>query len=85
MTRNLDQRVEVLAPVTDPVSKARLAEMIDVELADDTLAWELHNDGTWAKVPTRAGIDSHRRLQSLAVGRAHSSRETADVRTLPTQ
>ena len=41
MPRNLDRRVEALAPVIDPRLRARLDEILDVNLADDMLAWEL--------------------------------------------
>ena len=73
MPRNLDRRVEALVPVTDPRLRARLAEMLDLDLADDTLAWELTADGTWQKIPTLVGVSTHRRLQELAVGRARTS------------
>ena len=51
MQRNLDRRVECVAPVTDPALTARLEEILSVALADDVLAWELGIEG-WAKVPT---------------------------------
>jgi len=73
MPRNLDHRVEALVPVTDPRLRARLAEMIELDLGDDVLAWDLDADGTWQKIPTVAGISTHRALQELAVARAHSS------------
>ena len=73
MPRNLDHRVEALVPVTDPRLRARLAEMLELNLADDTLAWELAADGTWHKIPTVVGVSTHRALQELAIARAHSS------------
>jgi polyphosphate kinase len=73
MPRNLDHRVEALVPVTDPRLRARLAQMLELNLGDDTLAWELAADGTWHKIPTVAGISTHRALQELAVARAHIS------------
>ncbi|MGH8901432.1 MAG: RNA degradosome polyphosphate kinase [Egibacteraceae bacterium] len=69
MPRNLDRRVEVAVPVTDPQLQARLQEVLDVNLADDTLAWELTADGSWVKVPTTVGVNTHRRLQELALER----------------
>ena len=50
MQRNLDGRVEVLVPVAAPELKARLDQIFDVCLADTALAWELHADGSWARV-----------------------------------
>ena len=73
MPRNLDRRVEALVPVTDPRLRARLAEILELDLADDVLAWELAADGTWHKIPTVAGVSTHRVLQELAVARAHAS------------
>jgi polyphosphate kinase len=73
MPRNLDHRVEALTPVTDPRLRARLAEMLELDLADDVLAWELTADGSWHKIPTTQGISTHRALQELALARAHSS------------
>ena len=69
MPRNLDRRVECVAPVTDPALTARLAEILAVNLADDVLAWELRPGG-WSKVKTKAGLNTHRRLQELAEERA---------------
>ncbi len=73
MPRNLDHRVEALTPVTDPRLRARLAEMLELDLTDDVLAWDLAADGSWHKIPTVRGVSTHRALQELAVARAHSS------------
>lgn len=70
MPRNLDRRVEALAPIIDPDLQFRIDEILDVLLADDVLAWELDAEGNWSRVPTVAGIDSHVTLQDLAVTRA---------------
>jgi polyphosphate kinase len=69
MPRNLDRRVEALVPVDDPALREQLDEILDVELADDVLAWTLRADGTWHKESVEGGIDSHRRLQELALAR----------------
>ncbi|HEV2909001.1 MAG TPA: polyphosphate kinase, partial [Candidatus Eremiobacteraceae bacterium] len=69
MQRNLDRRVEAVIPVTDPLLKARLQEILDVNLADDALAWTLDAEGVWHKVPNVNNINSHRRLQELANAR----------------
>jgi polyphosphate kinase len=49
MPRNLDHRLEVLAPVDDPAVQGRLKAAFDVLLADNALAWELDSDGRWAR------------------------------------
>ncbi len=70
MPRNLDRRVEALAPVDDPGLQFRMDEIFDVVFADDTLAWELHPDRTWRRVEGDAQVDTHEALQELALLRA---------------
>lgn len=70
MQRNLDRRVEALAPVEDPDLQFRLDEILEVCMADDVLAWELGADGMWSKTPTVLGVDAHTTLQGLAEARA---------------
>ncbi len=69
MPRNLDRRVEALAPITDPELQDRLAEVLDVNLADDTLAWVLDPDGDWHPVEGAGTVDTHLRLQELELTR----------------
>jgi polyphosphate kinase len=69
MPRNLDGRVELLAPVEDPELRARLDETLDLALRDDGLAWTL-DDATWRKVPVRAGLRSQEELMRLTAERA---------------
>ena len=56
MERNLDRRVEVLCPVTDPHWNAHLRTVVFETLWRDTVrAWQLHADGTYTRVPRPAG------------------------------
>ena len=41
MPRNLDTRVELLAPVEDRSCKAEIEDTLERCLADDTFSWEL--------------------------------------------
>ncbi len=66
MTRNLSRRVEAITPVEDPRLKLRLEEILQINLADDVLAWELGPDARWRRVPTSRGIDTHLTLQERA-------------------
>ena len=72
--RNLDRRVEVLAPVTDLNLQNELLQVLETNLRDDTCAWRLHPDGTWTKVPTVDGVDTFATMQELAVARARRRR-----------
>jgi polyphosphate kinase len=73
MPRNLSRRVEAVTPIDDPSLCLRLEEILQVCLADDTLAWELDSGGTWSKVPTNRGLSTHRRLQALSLERARGA------------
>jgi len=50
MPRNLDRRIEVLAPVEDPRLRARIAAVLDALFADTRFAWELGGDGRWSRI-----------------------------------
>ena len=71
MTRNIDRRVEALVPIEDPGLQARIDEVLDINLADDRLAWTLGPDGGWTRVPAGDdGVDTHLALQQAALDRA---------------
>jgi polyphosphate kinase len=70
MQRNLDRRVEVLAPVSDQALRTRLDEIFDLLDADDTLAWELMPDGTWRAPLGARRINAQTQLEQLALTRA---------------
>ena len=74
MPRNLDRRVEALVPVRAANLRRRLAELLEVELADDTQVWELDSAGDWHRLPTIRGIDAHRVLMERAEARTHDGR-----------
>ncbi|TMG64180.1 MAG: polyphosphate kinase 1 [Chloroflexi bacterium] len=73
MPRNLDRRVEAVVPVTDARLRQRLQQILDVSLADDVLAWELGPDGSWHRIPTTRGLNSHNRFKELAIESAHGN------------
>jgi polyphosphate kinase len=47
MSRNLDYRVEAIAPVEDPRLQEELKAILDVQLTDNVKAWDLRADGTY--------------------------------------
>ncbi len=49
MIRNLSHRVEAAVPIDDPAMQARLKEILDMMLADNRQAWDLHPDGNWTQ------------------------------------
>jgi polyphosphate kinase len=74
MERNLDRRIEVLVPVEEPELQARLLEILDLVLADDTNSWSLGADRRWRRVPTVLGLSAQQRLKELALLRARRRR-----------
>jgi polyphosphate kinase len=49
MPRNLDTRVELLAPVCERELRAELEDTLERCLADDTFAWTLGSDRQWTR------------------------------------
>jgi polyphosphate kinase len=82
MPRNLDRRVEVIVPVTDCEARQQLQEILAVELADDALAWELREDGTWRKLPPVSGFNAQRFAQDEALHHARRRREPDPLNAL---
>jgi polyphosphate kinase len=71
MPRNLDRRVEAVVPVGDPELQARLQSIIDVNLADDDLAWTMQPDGSYQRVSSGPGeCNTHATLRRQAAERA---------------
>ena len=69
MARNLDNRVELVAPVEDPVACREIQTVIDLQLADTVLAWELGPDGAWRRIrpePGEAPLNSQEALMERA-------------------
>jgi polyphosphate kinase len=55
MDRNLDRRVEAVAPVEDHDAQARLARILEVMLVDDRRSWQLMPDSTWVRTEVLNG------------------------------
>lgn len=57
MERNLDRRVEVLCPVTDPALKQTVRDsVLEVLLSDTDRAWTLKTDGSYARATPPEGV-----------------------------
>jgi polyphosphate kinase len=66
MPRNLDTRVELVAPVEDPELQAELQDTLDRCLADDSSAWTLDSAGRWSRRDGGTRL-AHRELMERAV------------------
>lgn len=49
MPRNLDSRVELVAPVEDPELRAEMIDVLERCFADNANAWDLDADGNWVR------------------------------------
>jgi polyphosphate kinase len=69
MPRNLDTRVELLAPVEHEELEAELEDTLERCLADDTFAWTMGPEGRWER---RQGATRcvHRELMERAIAQA---------------
>jgi polyphosphate kinase len=72
MARNLDNRVEFVAPVDDPQACEEIQALIDLQLADTALAWELEPSGAWRRVEPPPGQEP---LNSQDALMEHASRQ----------
>jgi polyphosphate kinase len=77
MPRNLDTRVELVAPVEDPVLRDDVLDTLERSLADDTNAWELGADGTWTRRAAPDGPERRSVQRELMLGHAALAAERA--------
>jgi polyphosphate kinase len=71
MVRNLEYRVEVVVPVEEPALQTELQTILDLQLADNAKAWEMHADGSWQKRTPAAG-EPRRASQEQLMERARN-------------
>jgi polyphosphate kinase len=55
MPRNLDHRIELLAPIEDGRAQQDLLRAFDVLLTDNASAWEMSSEGRWMKLRPKKG------------------------------
>jgi polyphosphate kinase len=55
MKRNLDNRVETIAPIADPALREQLRQILDVYDQDNASAWDLQPDGSYVRRRPAAG------------------------------
>jgi polyphosphate kinase len=78
--RNMRDRVEVLAPVLDPANRNRLIEILETQLADNRLAFELDGEGYYRQRRPAEGEmerNSHETFMRIAREATESARLAA--------
>jgi len=71
LPRNLDHRIEVVAPIEARPLQAELDAVFDALLADNAQAWELRSDGSWLRIRSPKG-KRRQSAQSQLMSRARS-------------
>jgi polyphosphate kinase len=61
MKRNLESRVEVVAPVEDPQLRKELRTVLDIQLRPNRCQWEMMSDGTYTRT---AAADARARVSA---------------------
>ena len=74
MKRNLDRRVETIAPIRDPELKRQVDEIFDVYERDNHSAWDMHPDGGYVRRRPADGEPS-RAAQQVFIEQAEGLRE----------
>jgi polyphosphate kinase len=82
MPRNLDSRVELVAPVEDAGLRAEMIDVLERCLADNTNSWELDEAGCWRRIdagdePPRS-VQAELRERHLARAAEHLAGATAE-------
>jgi polyphosphate kinase len=76
MSRNLESRVEVLAPVENPELRRELRAILETQIADHRSAWEMQPDGSYVQRRPRGG-QAHRGAQDVLIVAAERRLERA--------
>ncbi len=50
MPRNLEKRFELMVPIYDEVLSSKIKDLLNLQLNDNELSWELLNDGTYKQI-----------------------------------
>jgi polyphosphate kinase len=89
MKRNLESRVEVLAPIEDPGERKDLRVILDTQLNTRRGAWELHPDGSYTPLapsddtsPTAQELLTEYADKKLSVSERQRRRKIARRRTI---
>jgi len=86
MPRNLIRRVELLTGIKDQVAKEKILQVLHLQLADNTLAHELHSDGTYAKIKRdgQKPLNNHKFLEDYVnrISKAAKKLSPSDIQQM---
>ena len=79
MNRNLESRVEAVVPVERPALRETLQTIINTQLDDDRLAWEMQSDGSYRQRKGN-GAGSHEQMIAWAEARQREVKRAKRLR-----
>lgn len=86
MPRNLIRRVELLTGIKDQASKEKILQILNLQLADNVLAHELHSDGSYTKVKRdgQKTLNSHKFLEDYVnrISKATKKMTSSDIQQM---
>ena len=80
MPRNLVRRIELMTPILEDIHSQKIEQILMLQLADNSLRWELQTDGSYTKVlPLGKTVNNHCVLEEY-VSKIHdkTKKETPD-------
>jgi polyphosphate kinase len=78
MPRNLDHRVELVAPIEDSSLRAQTVDILERSLADNTGAWTLDLEGRWTR---REPVEDNQRALQRELCEWHAARAAEHLAT----
>ena len=80
MPRNLVRRVELMTPILEETLKQKIEQILMLQLADNSLRWELQEDGNYTKVPPLGKTVNNQCVLEEYVNKNHdkTKKETPD-------
>ena len=86
MPRNLVRRVELLTGIKDTPSREKIIQILQLQLSDNTLAHELHNDGTYSLVQKEnaKSINNHKFIEDHVnrISKAKKKMSTSEIQQI---
>jgi polyphosphate kinase len=80
MPRNLDGRIEIVAPVEDARAQHEIDRAFEAIVADNSSAWELGADGAWQRVRRKKGARARASQTALMRSTRARARRRASLR-----
>jgi polyphosphate kinase len=85
MPRNLEKRFELMIPIFDEALSSKIKDLLNLQLNDNELSWELQSDGTYIQVIKEddiKGIDSQAYLENYInkIYKANTKNKTTKIK-----